>query len=77
MSVLLFSWTWQLLWKFQRPDSAENLESDFLQQFRLPSLIKGLGECCKFQVDAGFVLDELPIFGDVVKRAHVKEARTE
>jgi hypothetical protein len=58
------------------PESAENLESAFPQQFRLPSLIIGFRKCCKFQLDAGFVLD-IPIFGDVVKRTHVKEARTE
>jgi hypothetical protein len=63
--------------KLQRPESAENLESAFPQQFRLPSLIKGFLKCCKFQVDAGFVLDKPPIFGDVVKRTRVKEARTE
>jgi hypothetical protein len=66
-----------MLWKLQRPESAENLESAFPQQFHLPSLIERFRKCCKFHVDAGFVFDKPPIFGDVVKRTHVKEDRTE
>jgi hypothetical protein len=64
-------------WKFQKLESAENLESAFTQQFRLPSLIERFRKCCKFHVDAGFVLHKPPILGDVVKRMHVKAERTE